>query len=112
MKDYFIPVSRMFDWVANTLIRTYWSKLDKPMNRRLIDTVLDTCNIWLNGLVADERLLGARAEVPEDENPLDDLLAGILRIHIYLTPQSPAQEIDFTLEYSVDYATAALQSAG
>ncbi|CUQ11286.1 Phage tail sheath protein [Anaerotruncus colihominis] len=112
VKDYFIPVSRMFDWVANTLIRTYWSKLDKPMNRRLIDTVLDTCNIWLNGLVADERLLGARAEVPEDENPLDDLLAGILRIHIYLTPPSPAQEIDFTLEYSVDYATAALQSAG
>ena len=39
----------MFDWVGNTLIRTFWSKLDRPMNRRLIDNILDTGNIWLNG---------------------------------------------------------------
>lgn len=108
VKDYFIPVSRMFDWVANTLIRTFWSKLDKPMNRRLIDTILDTCNIWLGGLVGSEYLLGARAVLLESENPLTDLMAGIIRIHIYMTPPSPAQEIDFTLEYDVSYVTAAL----
>lgn len=34
VKDYFIPLSRMFDYVSNTLIKTFWSKLDKPMNRR------------------------------------------------------------------------------
>lgn len=110
VKDYFIPVSRMFDWVGNTLIRTFWSKLDKPMNRRLIDTILDTCNIWLNGLVGMERLLGARVEMLESENPLTDLMAGILRIHVYITPPSPAQEIDFTLEYDVNYVQAALQT--
>ena len=110
VKDYFIPVSRMFDWVGNTLIRTFWSKLDKPMTRRLIDTILDTCNIWLNGLVGTERLLGARAEMLEEENTLTDLMAGIIHIHIYLTPPSPAQEIDFTLEYDTAYVTAALQA--
>ncbi len=110
VKDYFIPVSRMFDWVGNTLIRTFWSKLDKPMNRRLIDTILDTCNIWLGGLVGAERLLGARAEMLESENPLTDLMAGILHIHIYITPPSPAQEIDFTLEYDVSYVMSALQT--
>lgn len=108
VKDQFIPVSRMFDWVANTIIRSFWSKLDKPMNRRLIDTVLDTCNIWLNGLVGAEYLLGARAELLERENPVTDLMAGILRIHVYMTPPSPAQEIDFTLEYDASYVTAAL----
>ena len=108
VKDYFIPVSRMFDWAANTLIRTFWSKLDKPMNRRLIDTIIDTCNIWLDGQVGAEHLLGARAVFSEDENPLTDLMAGIIRIHIYMTPPSPAQEIDFTLEYDVNYVTAAL----
>lgn len=108
VKDYFIPVSRMFDWVANTLIRTFWNKLDKPMNRRLIDTILDTCNIWLGGLVGSEYLLGARAELLDSENPLTDLMAGIIRIHIYMTPPSPAQEIDFTLEYDVSYVSAAL----
>ena len=43
-----------------------------------------------------------------EENPLLDLMAGILRIHIYITPPSPAQEIDFTLEYDPDYVQAAL----
>lgn len=108
VKDYFIPVSRMFDFVGNTLIRTFWSKLDKPMNRRLLDTILDTCNIWLGGLVGSEYLLGARAEILDSENPLTDLMAGIIRIHIYMTPPSPAQEIDFVLEYDVSYVTEAL----
>lgn len=111
VKDQFIPVSRMFDWVGNTLIRTFWSKLDKPMNRRLIDTILDTCNIWLNGQVSAEHLLGARAVMLEEENNLLDLMAGILHIHIYITPPSPAQEIDFTLEYDTAYVTSALQAA-
>ena len=108
VKDQFIPVSRMFDFVGNTLIRTFWSKLDKPMNRRLIDTIIDPCNIWLNGLVSQEYLLGARAEYLEEENSLVDLMAGILHIHIYITPPSPMQECDFTLEYDTNYVTSAL----
>ncbi len=109
VKDYFIPVSRMFDWVGNTLITTFWSKLDLPMNRRLIDSIIDTVNIWLNGLTGGGYLLGARAEFREDENPLTNLMAGIIKVHIYITPPSPAQEIDFVLEYDQSYVTAALQ---
>lgn len=111
VKDQFIPVSRMFDFVANTLIRTFWSKLDKPMNRRMLDNIQDTCNIWLNGLVSQEYLLGARVELRSEENPLTNLLAGIISFHIYITPPVPAQEIYFTLEYDVDYLTSALNLA-
>ena len=100
----------MFGCVGNTLIRTFWSKLDKPMNRRLLDTIMDTANIWLNGLVGSGYLLGARAEMLESENPLTDLMAGIVKIHIYMTPPSPAQEIDFILEYDTSYVTSALQA--
>ena len=108
VKDYYIPVSRMFDWVANTLIKTFWKKLDKPMNRRLIDSILDSANIWLNGLVGEEYLLGARVEMLEEENPLTNLMAGIIKLHVYMTPPSPAQEIDFELEYDADYVQSAL----
>lgn len=108
VKDNLIPVSRMFGWIGNTLVKTFWAKLDKPMNRRLIDTVIDTTNIWLNGLVGQGKLLGGRAEYSSDENPVTDLMAGIIRVHLYLTPPSPAQEIDFVLEYDVNYVTAAL----
>ncbi|MDR1158357.1 MAG: phage tail protein [Oscillospiraceae bacterium] len=109
VKDYLIPVARMFDWVGNTCIRTFWNKLDRPMNRRLVDTIVDATNIWLNGLVGGGYLLGARVEFREDENPLSDLMAGIIRLHIYMTPPSPAQEVDFVIEYDASYVAAALQ---
>lgn len=111
VKDQFIPVSRMFDFVANTLIRTFWSKLDKPMNLRLMDNIQDTCNIWLNGLVSQEYLLGARVELKASENPVTSLLAGIISFHIYMTPPVPMQECHFTLEFDVDYLTSALNLA-
>lgn len=111
VKDQFIPVSRMFDFVGNTLIRTFWSKLDKPMRLRLLDNIQDTVNIWLNGLVSQEYLLGARVELKGSENPLTNLLSGIISFHIYITPPVPAQEIEFTLEFDVEYLTSALNLA-
>lgn len=65
-------------------------------------------NIWLNGLVGSGYLLGARVEISEDENPVTQLMAGIIKIHVYMTPASPAQEIDFVLEYDSSYVTSAL----
>lgn len=109
VKDYMIPVSRMFDWVGNSLIYTFWAKLDKPMNRRYIDSIIDTVNIWMNGLVSGGYLLGGRVEYNESENPEESLRAGIVKVHIYMTPPSPAQEINFVLEYDVNYVTSALQ---
>ena len=111
VKDQFIPVNRMFSYVGNTLIRTFWSKLDKPMNLRLLDNIQNTCNIWLNGLVSQEYLLGARVELKGTENPVTSLLSGIISFHIYLTPPVPAQEIHFVLEFSVEYLTSALSLA-
>ena len=67
-------------------------------------------SIWLNGLVGAGYLLGARVEMLESENPLTSLMAGKIKLHIYMTPPSPAQEIDFVLEYDADYVTSALQS--
>lgn len=110
VKDYFIPISRMFDFVGNTEIKTFWVKLDKPQNRRLIDSIMDTNNIWLNGLVGQGYFLGARAVFRENENSSSDLMAGIIRIHNYITPPAPLQELDFILEYDADYVKSALSS--
>ncbi|MBQ9365775.1 MAG: phage tail sheath family protein, partial [Schwartzia sp.] len=35
-KDAFIPIRRMFNWVGNTLVTSFWQKVDDPMNKRLI----------------------------------------------------------------------------
>lgn len=108
VKDQFIPVSRMFDFIGNTLIRTFWCKLDKPMTTALRDSILLTCNIWLSGLTGSGYLYGARAEMLAEENPLTSLLDGIITLHVYNAPPVPAQEIDFILEYDVSYMETAL----
>ena len=108
VKNYFTCVSRMFGWVANSLILTYWSKVDKKMTRRLIDSIVDSVNIWLNGLVNEEKLLGGRVEFREDENSTVALMAGKAVFHIFMTPPSPMKECEFVLEYDVDYVSAAL----
>lgn len=103
VKDAFIPLRRMFSWVGNQLIQQFWEKVDGPLNRRQIDTIIDSANVWLNGLVARQFILGGRVEFLDTENPTTDLMDGIARFHVYLTPPSPNREIDFVLEYSPDY---------
>ena len=110
VKDYFIPVRRMFDWVSNSLIRTFWDRLDNPMNRLLIDSIVDSANIWMNGLTGSGYILGGRVEYSAAENPTTNLMAGIIKLHVYITPPSPAQEIDFVLEYDVSYVESALST--
>lgn len=102
IKDSFIPIRRMFDWVGNTLILTFWQKIDSAMNRRLVETVLDSANLWLNGLTAQGVLLGGKVEVLKEENPITDLMDGIIRFHVYQTPPSPAREIDFIQEININ----------
>lgn len=108
--DYFYCISRMFKWVAKTVTLTYWNSLDRRMTRRLIDAILQGVNDWLNGLTTEEKILGGRVEFREDENSLTALMAGKAKFHIYLTPPSPLQEMEFTLEYDVSYLSAALEA--
>lgn len=102
-KDSFIPVRRMFAWLNNQLVQNYWSKVDNPMNLRQVDTVIDSANVWLNGLSARQYLLGGRVEFLETENPTTDLMDGISKFHVFFTPPSPNKEIDFIMEYDPSY---------
>ena len=103
VKDAFIPIRRMFGWVGNTLVQTYWQRIDYPLNRRQIDTIVDSANLWLNGLSARQYILGGRVEFLDTENPTLDLMDGISRFHVYITPPSPNKEISFILEYDPSY---------
>ena len=102
-KDSFIAIRRMFGWIGNTLVQTFWQRVDFPLNKRQIDTVIDSANVWLNGLAARQFILGGRVEFLETENPTTDLMDGISRFHVYVTPPSPNREIDFILEYDPTY---------
>ena len=100
-------VRRFFDWDGNNFIQTYFQKVDKPGNKRLIQSIVDSQNIIGNGYVARDYCAGYRVEFRSDENPVTNLLAGHLTVHTYLAPYIPAEYIENIREYDVD----ALESA-
>lgn len=102
VKDSFISVRRMFDYIGNTFINTMWQKTDQPMTVRLIRETVNSFNLYLNGLTAREMILGGRIEFREDENPRTNIAAGKLTFHLYITPPVPAESIEGILEYDAE----------
>ena len=103
VKDMFISVRRMFDFIGNSVVLTIWQKVDEPGNRRLIDSVVNSIQLWLDGLSNTDALLGARIEFRQDENPTTELLDGHYVFHIYLAVPTPAEWLDFRIEYWLPY---------
>ncbi|MBB3132121.1 hypothetical protein FHS19_006848 [Paenibacillus rhizosphaerae] len=99
----FIPVRRMFGYIKNNLILRFWQKVDDPLNRQLIESVVDDANVWLNGLVGAGYLLGGRVEFLASDNPSDQLGNGKMVYRVYVTPPSMAQEIEFIVAYDASY---------
>lgn len=107
--EYFINVSRMFDWVAKTFILTFWSSIDGNITRRFIDSIVDSFNIYLNGLTPF-KILGGRIEWTAEANTITELMAGKIKFKVYLTPPSPAREISAEFEYDTEYIITALSA--
>lgn len=107
-KDRWFSVRRFMTWAANSFILAYFSKVDSPANKRLIENIVDSENVRGNGFVA--RGVCARYEVAynEDENTTADLLDGKITFHQYITPYTPAEDIEDIIEFDPDALTAAL----
>lgn len=103
VKDNFIPIRRMFNYISNSLILSFWSRIDNPTNKRLIESIVTSANIWLDSLTSAGALLGARVAFLPEDNATTDLMDGILKFHIYMTPPPPAREIDWIQEYDPNY---------
>ena len=102
-KNSWLVQRMMFNWVSNTLILTYASKVDDPTNRRLIRTITDSNNIWLQGLTNKEYILGGRVEFLDSENTIDQLIDGKIVFHLYFATPNPAEEIQFKIELDTSY---------
>lgn len=106
--DYIYCISRMFKWVAKTVTLSCWSYVDRKLTRRLVDAVLQGINDWLAAMVADEKIVGGRVELREDENTLAAIMSCRAKFHIYITPHSPLRLMEYVLEYDVSYLSGLL----
>lgn len=82
--------------------------MDSPANKRLIEAIVDSENVRGNGFVA--RDVCARYEIVfnEDENTTADLLNGKLTFHQYITPYTPAEDIEDVIEFDPEALASAL----
>lgn len=107
-KDRWIMVRRFFTWRSNSLILTYFQKVDNPANYRLIEAIVDSENINGNGFVARGICAGYKCSFNAAENPVTDILNGTIKFHIHLAPFTPAEDIEFILEFDPTMIEAAL----
>ena len=101
-KDCQDAIRRFFNWYQSTFILTYFQKVDNPLNRRQIQTILKSEQIRLDGYAAREMILGGSISFDESDNPETDLVDGIARFHLRITPPPANREIDGIFEFDTD----------
>lgn len=101
----FISVRRMLNWINNTLILRFFSRIDQPMNRVLVDTVVDSVRTWINGLAKQGAILGGDIAFLAEDNPTSELEAGNMFFRMDIGFAVPAQKIQFTVQFNPNYFT-------
>ena len=105
-KDAFIPIRRFMNWYQNTFILTYFSQVDSPITKRFIERILKSEQIRLDGFTSRGIINGGRISYQSDENPLTDVMDGLLRFHLWLSPPPPARSIEGIFEFDPTYLEA------
>ncbi len=107
-KDRWIGCRRFFSWWGNRFIITYADKIDDPANYRLIESFVDSENVFANGLVAADKCAGLRMEYRQEDNYIGDVLNGKITFREYLAPYTPAEYVLDILEYDPSMVEEAL----
>lgn len=110
-KDRWIVCRRMFSFVRNYFIYTYKRKLDNLSDRRMIDDIVNSFNIWGNSLKASNVCAGLRMEYLETDNSEEQLLEGHLTVRIHFAPYNPSEYILAIQKFDLSAMKAALAVA-
>ncbi len=110
-KDRWIACRRMMSWYRNHFILTYKAKVDEPGNYRLIESVVDSENIYLNSLGRTEKIAGGEISFSEDENPVTSILDGNIVFHTKIAFFIPAEYIKNRIEFDPTILQNALGGA-
>ena len=98
-KDAQDGIRRFFNWYQAQFILTYFAKVDAPLTRRLVQTFLTTEQIRLDGYTAREIILGGSITFASTDNPTTDLIDGIMRFRLRITPPPAARDVEATFEF-------------
>jgi uncharacterized protein len=101
--DAFVPFVRMRAWNQAVLVQSHWRRVDNPMSRRKVESVVDSENIRLNALAGRGFILGARVFLDPALNSVTDLLDGKTTYSVRWMPPPPMADITFNVEVDPSY---------
>lgn len=101
-KDKYVYTRRMFKYVGNELVISYFNNVDKKFTPKMAETMKKSMNIRLNSLVANDQLLDGKVGFYSTDNSLIDIINGDITWSIELGIIPGAKSILFKKSYSID----------
>lgn len=99
-KDKFDSSVRMLHYLVNSFQSRYGILVDKPMNRAMVDTILNDYQEFLDGLVARGALLLGEVAFNEISNPTSDIVEGDFVFDVATTTTPPGKSLTAKVQYT------------
>lgn len=100
---YFISNVRTIRWLLNTLIINYWSRIDIPVSRIQIESLVNSANTFLDGLKTAGVLIGAEVTFNSSDNTIEDMSSGKFKIRLKWCSPPPLEHLEIVHEYDATY---------
>lgn len=107
-KDAFLCVRRFFNHSWTSFVLDNQSKLDKPMNKKRLQSIIDSENMKGAVYESTEVCASYSMKADPDRNTTAELVAGHYSFYQYCTPFPPFKQINNTQEYEAGALTSAL----
>lgn len=108
VKDYMIPIRRMFNHVGNQFQIFADGRIDMPLNVRQLEGVVKAFNQVLSGWVGFGALNAASVALDSERNTPESLLSGTVYLRIKIAPPPAMVVIEGIIEYDVPGFEASL----
>ena len=107
-QDAFLCVRRFFNHSWTSFVLDNMSKLDKPMNKKRLQSIIDSENMKGSVYVSTEVCASYSMKADPDRNTTAELVAGHYSFYQFCTPFPPFKQINNTMEYEAGALTSAL----
>ena len=111
VKDRYINIKRAFDWQNNGFIRRYFSKIDSPLNLKAIQTLITDENQYYNAFIAVGYVAGMSITYNQADNPTSQILNGTIKFKQSITPYTPMEVVENTLQFDPTTLETALEGS-
>lgn len=107
-KDMFLCIRRFFNYAWISFVLDNMSKLDKPMNPKRLQSIIDSENMKGSKYVSEEACASYRMVADTEKNTAAELVAGHYHFYLYCTPFPPLKQVNVTMEYEASSLVTAL----